>query len=156
MNSISTISKYCFALLIFLSTANANANDTDPVAIVNGVEIPNDYFEMLVKSQTSQSQQQDTPQFRNDLLEVVITREILAQEALKRQLDLNREYQLQMATTKEQLLINMLFKQLVDESEPTEDQKRTEYARLKKENAKLEEKEYLVRHILVDDIETAN
>jgi peptidyl-prolyl cis-trans isomerase C len=156
MNSISTISKYCFALLIFLSTANANANDTDPIAIVNGVEIPKDYFEMLVKSQTSQSQQQDTPQFRNDLLEVVITREILAQEALKRQLDLNREYQLQMATTKEQLLINMLFKQLVDESDPTEDQKRTEYARLKKENAKLEEKEYLVRHILVDDIETAN
>ena len=158
MNSISAISKYCFALLIFLSTANANANanDTDPVAIVNGVEIPNDYFEMLVKSQTSQSQQQDTPQFRNDLLEVVITREILAQEALKRQLDSNRDYQLQMATTKEQLLINMLFKQLVDESEPTEDQKRSEYARLKKENAKLEEKEYLVRHILVDDIETAN
>ncbi len=99
---------------------------------MNGVEIPKDYFEMLVKSQTSQSQQQDTPQFRNDLLEVVITREILAQEALKRQLDSNRDYQLQMATTKEQLLINMLFKQLVDESEPTEDQKRTEYARLKK------------------------
>lgn len=156
MNPISTISKYCFALLIFMSTANVSANDTDPIAIVNGVEIPKDYFEMLVKSQTSQSQQQDTPQFRNDLLEVVITREILAQEAIKRELDSNRDYQLQMATTKEQLLINILFKQLVDESEPTEDQKRTEYARLRKENAKLEEKEYLVRHILVDDIETAN
>ena len=47
--------------------------DNEIMAIVNGVEISKSKFEMLVTTQTSQGQP-DTPEFRENLLDVMITR----------------------------------------------------------------------------------
>ncbi|MBL6735568.1 MAG: hypothetical protein ISR05_01445 [Burkholderiales bacterium] len=47
--------------------------DNEIMAIVNGVEISKTKFEMLVTTQTSQGQP-DTPEFRENLLDVMITR----------------------------------------------------------------------------------
>jgi len=134
---------------LLLSTT---AQSDDVIAIINGVEIPKSKFEMLVQSQTKQGQA-DSPEMRESIMEVMITREILAQEALRRELDQEKSFQLQMDASKEQLLLTTLFSQIIKESEPSEDDKRSEYSRLKKASAG--NKEYLVRHILVDDKDTA-
>ncbi len=134
---------------LLLSTT---AQTDDVIAIINGVEIPKSKFEMLVQSQTKQGQA-DSPEMREGIMEVMITREILAQEALRRELDQEESFQLQMDASKEQLLLTTLFSQIIKESEPSEDDKRSEYSRLKKASAG--NKEYLVRHILVDDKDSA-
>ncbi len=134
---------------LLLSTT---AQTDDVIAIINGIEIPKSKFEMLVQSQTKQGQA-DSPEMRESIMEVMITREILAQEALRRELDQEESFQLQMDASKEQLLLTTLFSQIIKESEPSEDDKRSEYSRLKKASAG--NKEYLVRHILVDDKDTA-
>jgi peptidyl-prolyl cis-trans isomerase C len=134
---------------LLLSTT---AQTDDVIAIINGVEIPKSKFEMLVQSQTKQGQA-DSPEMRESIMEVMITREILAQEALRRELDQEESFQLQMDASKEQLLLTTLFSRIIKESEPSEDDKRSEYSRLKKASAG--NKEYLVRHILVDDKDTA-
>jgi peptidyl-prolyl cis-trans isomerase C len=134
---------------LLLSTT---AQTDDVIAIINGVEIPKSKFEMLVQSQTKQGQA-DSPEMRESIMEVMITREILAQEALRRELDQEESFQLQMDASKEQLLLTTLFSQIIKESEPSEDDKRSEYSRLKKASAG--NKEYLVRHILVDDKDSA-
>ena len=147
-NTIVTLKLIGLSLLI---NPNAQA-EGDIIAIINGVEIPKTRFEMLINSQTDQGQT-DTPEFRKNLLEVMVTREILAQEAIKRNLDEDPNFQLQLNATKEQLLLTILFNQIIKESEPSEDVKRSEYSRLKK--ARSSQQEYLSRHILVDDKETA-
>ena len=138
------------ALTALLLSATAQTDDV--IAIINGVEIPKSKFEMLVQSQTKQGQA-DSPEMRESIMEVMITREILAQEALRRELDQEDSFQLQMDASKEQLLLTTLFSQIIKESEPSEDDKRSEYSRLKKASAG--NKEYLVRHILVDDKDSA-
>ncbi|MDC1311757.1 hypothetical protein N8Z26_04815 [Burkholderiales bacterium] len=68
---------------LHLSLANAN---NEIIAIVNGVEISRTKFEMLISTQASQGQS-DTPAFEANLLDVMITRVVLAQEATRRKLD---------------------------------------------------------------------
>lgn len=68
---------------LHLSLANAN---NEIVAVVNGVEISRTTFEMLISTQASQGQS-DTPAFKTNLLDVMITREVVAREATRRKLD---------------------------------------------------------------------
>ena len=126
--------------------------DNEIMAIVNGVEISKTKFEMLVTTQTSQGQP-DTPEFRKNLLDVMITREVLAQEALRRKLHEDPGVVQQLQATQEQLLLNALFTQIIQASEPDEKAKRAAYSKLKSDRG--ESKEYLTRHILVDDETTA-
>lgn len=126
--------------------------DNEIMAIVNGVEISKTKFEMLVTTQTSQGQP-DTPEFRENLLDVMITREVLAQEALRRKLHEDPGVVQQLQATQEQLLLNALFTQIIQASEPDEKAKRAAYSKLKSDRG--ESKEYLTRHILVDDETTA-
>ena len=77
---------------VFLAVLPAGyAADTKQknVAVVNGVPIPQARIDFVAKAQLAQSQgqQQDGPEFRENIREIMITREILYQEALKRKLD---------------------------------------------------------------------
>ena len=139
------------AALLFAATISglAIAADDDAIATVNGVAVPKTRFELLLTSQTSQGEQ-DTPAFREELREIMITREVLAQEAQRRKLDDTDEFKAQIDAMRQQLLITSLFNQIIKELEPTEEAKRAEYERVKAETAKLGDKEYRVRHILVD------
>ena len=71
-------------------------------------------------------------------------------------MDESDAYKAQLDAMEQQLLITMLFNQLIVELEPTDAAKHAEYERIKAENAKLGEKQYLVRHILVEDEAEAN
>jgi peptidyl-prolyl cis-trans isomerase C len=132
----------------------AIAAEEDAVATVNGVPVPKSRFDLLLTSQTSQGQQ-DTPAFREDLREIMITREVLVQEAKRREMDQSEEYKAQVDAMEQQLLITALFNTLIQEMEPTEEAMRAQYESIKAANEASGQKEYLTRHILVDDPEQA-
>lgn len=122
----------------------------EAIATVNGVTVPKSRFDLLLAGQTSQGQQ-DTPEFREELREIMITREVLAQEAMRRKINENDDYKQQMDAMQQQLLLSLLFNSFIVEMEPTEEQMQAAYTRIKSENAKLGDKEYHVRHILVKE-----
>ena len=62
-------------MLMFAATA-ARGDDKN-IAIVNGVPIPEARLEYVLKVQLEQGKQQDTPELRNQLRDVLITRELL-------------------------------------------------------------------------------
>ena len=136
------------------------------VAIVNGVGIPRARLDFVAKSQLAQAQSQsqqpgqpplqDTPEFRDNLREILITREILYQEAIKRKLDKNPDYQTQMDLARQQIMLAVLIEDLSKKLAPTDADMRKEYDRVKTERTAGDAgKEYKARHILVKDEETA-
>ncbi len=130
-----------------LSVPALSANE-DAVATVNGIAVPKSQFDLLLIGQTTQGQA-DTPAFREELRDIMITREVLAQEARRRKLDKSDSYRQQIDAMENQLLLTTLFNAFIEEMEPTEEKLQADYERIKSENAKLGDKEYHVRHILV-------
>ncbi len=141
-------------LLATILSVPAIAAEEEAVATVNGVPVPKARFDLLLTSQTSQGQQ-DTPAFREDLREIMITREVLVQEAKRREMDQSDDYKTQLDAMQQQLLITMLYITLIEDMEPTEEAMREQYERIKTANEANAQKEYLVRHILVDEAEQA-
>ena len=131
------------------------------VAIVNGVGIPQSRLEFVAKSQLAQSQGQqgqpgqqplqDSPEFRNNVREILITREILYQEAVKRKLDKNADYQTQLDLAKQQIILAVLIDDLTKKLTPTEADVRKEYEHVKAERGGEVGKQYKSRHILVKE-----
>ena len=131
------------------------------VAIVNGIGIPQSRLDFVAKSQLAQAQaqqgqpgqqpQQDTPEFRNNLREILITREILYQEAIKRKLDKNLDYQTQVDLARQQIILVVLIEDLSKKLTPTEADLRKEYERVKAERGADAGKQYKSRHILVKE-----
>ena len=131
------------------------------VAIVNGIGIPQARLEFVAKSQLAQAQsqqgqpgqqpQQDSPEFRNNLREILITREILYQEAVRRKLDKNADYQTQVDLAKQQIILAVLIEDLSKKLMPGEADVRKEYERVKAERGGDAGKQYKARHILVKD-----
>jgi len=131
------------------------------VAIVNGIGIPQSRLEFVAKSQLAQAQQQqgqpgqqplqDSPEFRDNLREILITREILYQEAVRRKLDKNADYQTQLDLAKQQIILAVLVEDLSKKLSPSEADVRKEYERVKAERGGDAGKQYKSRHILVKE-----
>jgi len=122
-------------------------------AIVNGVPIPQARIDFVAKAQIAQSQgqQQDGPEFRNNIRDIMITREILHQEALKRKLDKNSDYQLQLDLAKQQIILGVLFEEINKKTQPSDADVAKEYERVKAEQGADAGKQYKARHILVKE-----
>jgi peptidyl-prolyl cis-trans isomerase C len=131
------------------------------VAVVNGIGIPQTRLDFVAKSQLAQSQQQqgqpgqpplqDSPEFRDNLREILITREILYQEAVKRKLDKTTDYQTQLDLAKQQIILSALIEDMSKTLNPSEAAVRKEYERVKAERGGDAGKQYKSRHILVKD-----
>lgn len=134
------------------------------VAVVNGVGIPQSRLEFVAKSQLAQAQGQqgqpgqpgqpplqDSPEFRNNLREILITREILYQEAVRRKLDKTLDYQTQLDLAKQQIILAVLIEDLGKKLTPTDADVRKEYERVKAERGGEIGKQYKSRHILVKE-----
>ncbi len=131
------------------------------IAIVNGIGIPQARLDFVAKSQLAQSQAQqgqpgqqplqDSPEFRNNVREILITREILYQEAVRRKLDKNADYQTQLDLARQQIILAVLIDDLSKKLMPTEADGRKEYERVKAENGGETGKQYKSRHILVKE-----
>ena len=153
------------AMSIVASTAGYAAeakpeSKSKNVAVVNGIGIPQSRLDFVAKSQLAQSQGQqqqgqppiqDTPEFRENLREILITREILYQEAIKRKLDRNPDYQTQLDLAKQQIILAVLVEDMSKKLNPTEADLRKEYERVKTERGADMGKQYKSRHILLKD-----
>jgi peptidyl-prolyl cis-trans isomerase C len=127
------------------------------VAIVNGVPIPEARLDFVAKSQIQQAQgqQEDTPEFRNNIREILITRELLYQEAVKRKLDKKEAYLTQLDLAKQQIILAVLFEDLAKTLQPSEADARKEYEKVKAERGGEAGKQYKSRHILVKEESSA-
>ncbi len=122
-------------------------------AIVNGVPIPQARIDFVAEAQLSQSQgqQEDSKEFRENIREILITREILWQEAIKRKLDKNPDYITQLDLAKQQIILAVLLEDVNKDTQPTEADVRKEYERVKAESGGDAGREFKARHILVKD-----
>jgi peptidyl-prolyl cis-trans isomerase C len=153
MQIANSASAGAFALAGILTFTASYAEDN--VAIVNGVPIPQARLEYVIKSQVQQGQQ-DSEQLRKQVREVLITRELLAQEAIKKGLDKSPEVVTGVAMAKQEFLIRAYFDEFLKTNAVSEDEMKAEYERVKAEQSGNGERiEYHARHILIKDEKAA-
>jgi len=133
------------AILGALAINPAFAEDKS-AALVNGVSIPQARVDMRVNAATKQGQP-DSPELRKAIREDLINIELMSQEAAKLGLNKDADVVQQIELTKQQVLAGAYIQEYTKKHPISEDQLKQEYDKLK---AKLGDKEYNVRHILVE------
>jgi peptidyl-prolyl cis-trans isomerase C len=103
-------------------------------------------FDLLLKDRIAAGQQ-DTPELRNAVREELNTRELLAREARKQGLDKNADVKTQMDLASQTVLVRAYVSDWVSKNPVPEADLRAEYDKIK---SQIGEKEYKVRHILVE------
>jgi peptidyl-prolyl cis-trans isomerase C len=122
--------------------AQAGAN----VATVNGKAIPKSRADALVAAQVAQGQP-DSPELRDMVRKELIRREILAQESAKQGYEKNANVLPQLMLARQSVLINAYVGDYVRKHPVSDDLLKKEYDTIK---LQLGDKEYKVRHILVE------
>jgi len=107
---------------------------------------PKAYFDFLLKERLAQGQP-DTPELRNAVREELNTRELLVREAKKKALDKNSDVKNQMELAGQTVLVRAYVSDWLKANPITDAALHTEYDRIK---AQMGDKEYKVRHILVE------
>jgi len=116
------------------------------VATVNGVAIPASRAEALLQAQLNQGQQ-DSEQLREAIRNDLINREMLSQAAKKKGLEKNAEVQSQFELARQGILVNAYLQDYVNSHPVSNEALKAEYDTIVKA---MGDKEYKVRHILVD------
>lgn len=127
--------------------APATATSAKPLAVVNGVAIPQVQFDVLKQERTAQGQPMND-QTTAALRESMINAEILAQQATKGGLDKDASYQARLDLAKTQMLAQAYIANYVKTHPITEAAMKAEYDKIK---TMMGTKEYEVRHILVEN-----
>jgi len=115
------------------------------VARVNGVAIPQQHFDILIKNLVAQGRP-DSPEMRDAINQQMISRELMVQEAAKRGLDKNPETAARLTFSRQDILSNAYIQDILRANPVTDDMVKKEYERIKAQSAK----EYKTRHILVE------
>jgi peptidyl-prolyl cis-trans isomerase C len=115
-------------------------------ALVNGVSIPQSRVDSAVQAELAQGQS-DSPELRKNIRESLIKRELMIQAAKKLNLDKSPEVQQEMDFAKQNILVNAFLVDYMKKNPITEDALKQEFEARK---AKLGDKEYNARHILVE------
>ncbi len=139
-------------LAVVLFTMAAAVQAAPPAATkVNGKTIPQSSIDTLVSAQVAKGQT-DTPELRKAVREELVRREVLTQAAERKGLQKKPEVVSQIAMTRQGVLIGAYLQDFVKNHPVTDEMVKAEYDTLRKT---LGEKEYKVRHILVDTEEEA-
>jgi len=136
-----------FVALVF----GANIAFAQNVAVVNNKPIPKTREEAWAK-QLQQQGQQDTPELRKMIKEELIRREVFLQEAQKRGLPDQPDVKFQIDIQRQNTLIQALMRDELKKNPISDAQVQAEYD---KQKAAAGQKEYKVRHILVEKEEDA-
>lgn len=123
----------------------------DQTVSVNGKTIPKERIETLVAGQMAQGQP-DTPELRNAVREELVRREILMQAATAKGIDKKKDVLTQVEMARQQVVIGAYLQDYVKSNAPSEAQIRQEYEAIK---ARVGDREYKVRHILVQNADEA-
>jgi peptidyl-prolyl cis-trans isomerase C len=135
--------------LIALAAAPAFAQNA---AVVNGKAIPSSRVDAIVKQLVAQGQAQDTPQVREQIKKEVIAREVLMQEATKEGYDKKPEVKQALENARQTIMVNALAREYISKHPVSDADVQAEYDKFK---AQTGDKEYHVRHILVDSEQAA-
>jgi len=139
-------------LLVLLAVAAAPVMAQN-LAVVNGKAIPLARVDAMVKQISSQPNgQPDSPKLRSMIKDELITREILLQEADKLGLGKTEEVKTQLDMARQSIMIRSLVNDFVKKHPVSDADITAEYERVKVQAG---DKEYHVRHILVDKEEDA-
>ena len=145
-NGTPFLSLAALSLAVGLSST-AIAQGVQPVAKVNGVAIPPDRLEFMVKAAAAQGQA-DSPELRARIREEMVTREVLLQEAARKGIEKNPDVANQIELQRQSVIINAFLQDYVRSNPVTEGDMRKEYDNVK---ATAGGKEYRAHHILVKD-----
>jgi len=104
------------------------------------------YFDFMLKQRTAQGQP-DTPELRTAVRDELNTRELLVREAKKQGIDKNPAIKTEMDLTSQTVLVRAYMTDYLKSHPVPEDQMKKEYDVIK---GQIGDKEYKVRHILVD------
>jgi len=139
-------SSLAFAVAVALALASAGPAMAQNVATVNGVAIPKARVDAIVKAQAAQGQP-DSEQLRTAVRERLIELEVLAQEANKKGLAKNPDFQQQIELQRQQALANALVQDYIKANPVDDAAAKVEYDKIRTQAG---DKEYKARHILVD------
>jgi len=107
---------------------------------------PQAYFDFMLKQRTAQGQP-DTPELRTAVRDELNTRELLVREAKKQGLDKNAALKTEMDLTQQTVLVRAYMADYLKAHPVPDEVLRKEYDNIK---GQIGDKEYKVRHILVD------
>ena len=107
---------------------------------------PQSQFDFMLKERTAQGAP-DTPELRNAIREELNTRELLAREAKKANMDKNPEIKQQMDLAGQTVLVRAYVTDWIKKNPVPDADLRKEYDAIK---AQMGDKEYKVKHILVE------
>jgi len=125
--------------------AKPAAAATGPVATVNGVQIPRNRLDLVVRQQTARGAA-DSEQLRAQVREALINNELLIQEANRSGVAKKPEIQQQIDLTRQEVIANAMVAEYVRSHPITDAEVQKEYERAKVQTG---DKEYKARHILV-------
>jgi peptidyl-prolyl cis-trans isomerase C len=129
----------------------APAAKDGPVATVNGVVIPRQRADFIVRQQ-AQRGAQDSDQLRARVREVLINNEVIAQEANRTGVAKKADVQMQLEMARQEILVNSYVNEYIAKNPITDAEIQTEYERAKSQTGSTE---YKARHILVDSEDEA-
>ncbi|XYJ08574.1 peptidylprolyl isomerase [Telluria sp. B2] len=135
-------------LLLALIAVIAAPAFAQNLAVVNGKAIPTSRVDAIVKQVVAQGQGQDSPQLREMIKKQLIEREVLMQEAIKQGYDKKPEVRQALDSTRQAIVVSQLARDYIAKNPVTDAEIKAEYDRYAKTQAA--EKEYHVRHILVE------
>lgn len=131
------------ALSLALSAALITPAMAQNAAVVNGKSIPKAKLDKMLES----TGQANNPEIRERARDMLITRELINQEALNRGIIANPAIQEQLEEARLNILVGAVFDDYIKRDGVTEAELKTAYDQVK---SQFEGKEYKVRHILVE------
>jgi peptidyl-prolyl cis-trans isomerase C len=117
-----------------------------PVAIVNGTAISRTEYDIYVKGLLQGKQQELTPEQKNQVLDEMISMELMAAQAAKDGLDKDLDTAAQLEVLRMRVLADAASQKIMKGQEPTDAQLHAEYETA---IASMDKTEYHARHILV-------
>ena len=140
-------------LLIAFASQSVFALDTNTVASVNGVKITQKQYEEHLKARSQHNPRgKEAPISRQAILDELINREILLQEAKKLKLNKDKRVKAEIENAKTNILIQTLISRSPAAQPVTDKEMKKVYD---EQIGKADPKEYKARHILVKDEATA-
>ncbi len=119
----------------------------DPVAVVNNQPIPATYASTMMAEQLAQGAP-DNAELREAIREELVRREVLAQAAVSAGVDKQPDVQAQIDLARQAVLIRAYLQNYVENNQISDADVEREYEAIK---ARVGGKEYLPRHVLVED-----
>jgi len=145
---------FCAVLFLAGSQQVFAADNAKVVAVVNGTEITEEVFGLYGEKRVGVRPTEGFPaDKRKELLEELINRELIYQDAKKMNLDKNEQVLLQIEEQIHNILTRVRINQLLEESPPSEAMLKAVYQSQIVDPAS---QEYKARHILLKDVDAAN